>query len=86
MGAAAPAPSKRSASSSTPSSPEPSELTALERDAPARVAPPAPDDSWRDLAASRLAQSWNTGQAGNPDERQYASWWARARGAGGVSA
>src|SRR5262245_51242717 len=42
--------------------------------------------SGRDLAASRLAQSWKVGQTGNADERQYASWCARARGAGFDSA
>ena len=36
----------------------------------------------RAAAASRRAQSWNVGQTGNADERQYASWWASARGAG----
>ena len=35
-------------------------------------------------AASRRAQSWKVGQTGNARERQYASWWARARGAGGL--
>ena len=37
-------------------------------------------------AASRRAQSWNVGQTGNALERQYASWWASARGAGVGSA
>ena len=40
----------------------------------------------RDRAASRRAQSWNVGQTGNEPERQYASWWAKALGAGGESA
>ena len=40
----------------------------------------------RDRAASRRAQSWNVGQTGNALERQYASWWASARGAGRASA
>jgi hypothetical protein len=37
-------------------------------------------------AASRRAQSWNTGQPGNEGERQKASWWASARGSGRPSA
>ena len=36
----------------------------------------------RAAAASRRAQSWNAGQTGNADARQYACWWASARGAG----
>ena len=44
----------------------------------------APAASSRARAASRRAQSWNVGQTGNALERQYASWWARARGAGAV--
>jgi hypothetical protein len=40
----------------------------------------------RDRAASRRAQSWNVGQTGKALERQYASWWASARGAGWTSA
>ena len=40
---------------------------------------PAP----RACAASRRAQSWNVGQTGNALDRQYASWCATARGAGG---
>ena len=43
-------------------------------------------DSGLVRAASRFAQSWNTGHAGKPADRQYASWWANARGAGGVAA
>ena len=43
---------------------------------------PAP----RACAASRRAQSWNVGQTGNALDRQYASWCATARGAGGDSA
>src|SRR5829696_3005637 len=35
----------------------------------------------RAAAASRLAQSWKVGQTGNAEDRQYASWWASARGA-----
>jgi len=42
--------------------------------------------SSRARAASRFAQSWNVGQTGNAEDRQYASWWARARGAGCDSA
>ncbi len=38
------------------------------------------------LAASRRAQSWKVGQAGKEGDRQYACWWARARGAGRISA
>src|SRR5262249_22500694 len=40
----------------------------------------------RACAASRRAQSWNVGHTGNALERQYASWWASARGAGVTSA
>ena len=42
--------------------------------------------SVRACAASRRAQAWNVGQTGNALERQYASWWASARGAGSASA
>ena len=42
--------------------------------------------SARAIAASRRAQSWNVGQTGNAEERQYASWCASARGAGRGSA
>ena len=52
--------------------------------------PPTPIRSARarraSRAASRRAQSWNVGQTGKALERQYASWWASARGAGRVSA
>src|SRR6476646_2057094 len=40
----------------------------------------------RAWAASRRAQSWKVGHTGKADERQYASWCARARGAAGDSA
>ena len=54
---------------------------------PAAPAPAAAADaSARACAASRRAHSWNVGQTGNALDRQYASWWASARGAGGDSA
>ena len=37
-------------------------------------------------AASRRAQSTKVGQPANDTERQYAAWWASARGAAGLSA
>ena len=37
-------------------------------------------------AASRRAQSTKVGQPANEPDRQYAAWWARARGAAGLSA
>ena len=56
--------------------------------APAAAAPPADaaPTGPSERAASLRAHSWNTGQTGNALDRQYASWWARARGAGGESA
>ena len=54
--------------------------------AAAAEAAAAAADASRARAASRRAQSWNVGQTGNALERQYASWWARARGAGRASA
>jgi hypothetical protein len=53
---------------------------------PAAEAPAAGTWPGRACAASRRAQSWNVGQTGNADERQYASWCANARGAGTASA
>ena len=38
------------------------------------------------LPASAEKYSWKVGQTGKADERQYASWWASARGAGRTSA
>ena len=52
------------------------------RSGPSRRRSPPP----RACAASRRAQSWKVGQTGNALDRQYASWWASARGAGGDSA
>ena len=54
---------------------------AAPRPGPASASPAA-----RARADSRRAQSWNVGHTGNALERQYASWWARARGAGWTSA
>ena len=63
----------------------------IDREHAARIAArkserPAGGASRLACAASRRAQSWKIGQTGNAAARQYASWWASARGAGGVSA
>ena len=45
---------------------------------------PETSDSSASIAAQQAQR--NVGQTGKADERQYASWWARARGAGRASA
>lgn len=59
---------------------------AMEAGAAARAAKPRVPVGGRARAASRRAQSWKIGHAANDGERQYASWWASARGAGRGSA
>ena len=67
-----------------PSSSRPSSMAAAAGTALGAVSARSPAP--RACAASRRAQSWNVGQTGNALDRQYASWCATARGAGGDSA